>query len=156
MATRTLVLRTMVAALLMLAAAVFTVGALREFDATRPDRPGAVRGVVASDAPTGGGETVGGQRLRSPGVILGTAALSVVLSAALLGSDERLLRLFALGVVAFALVFAVFDLREVARLTQDDPFDLRGLAWTVAGAHLGAAILAALLFARTARPARER
>jgi hypothetical protein len=149
MATRTIVLRAAAAALLVLAAAVFTVGALREFDATRPDRPGAARGGAPSAAPTGGGETIDGLRLRSPGVILVTAALSVLLGAALLSSPERLLPLVALVAIAFALGFAVFDLREVARLAHADPFDLQGLAWTVAGAHLGAAVFAALLYGGT-------
>jgi hypothetical protein len=152
MGARIDVLRLAIAALLILGGAVFTVGALREFDATRLDRPGAASGIAPPDTPSGGGETVGGLRLRSPGVILVTAALSVLLGAALLTAHERFLPLVALGVAIFALGFAVFDLREVARLAQADPFDVRGLAWTVAAAHLGAAALAALLVARRGRP----
>jgi hypothetical protein len=149
MESRTIVLRLAIAALLMLAAAVFTVGALREFEATRPDRPGVARLSTAGSTGAGSGdEVVAGTRLRSPGVILVAAALSLLLGVALVSSDDRLLALVALAVVAFALGFALFDLREVARLRQADPFDLRGLAWTVAGAHLGAALLAALLFTR--------
>src|SRR5690348_4466300 len=140
MGSRTFLLRMAVAALLILAAAVFTVGALREFDATRLDRPGSPTLAAGSSGAAAGDEVMAGTRLRSPGVILAAAALSILLSAALLSSEERLLALLALGVVVFALGFALFDLREVARLAQADPFDLRGLAWTVAGAHLAAAV----------------
>ncbi len=78
----------------------------------------------------------------SDGSVLAAMAASFALA---LGASQSRARALMLGIVAFGLLFAAFDIRDAIFQAQQSRFGLAGLAAIVALSHLSASALAAMI-----------